>query len=271
VNFPVTTTMRPPWWRTAASALDRAGQHRNALDRVVGIELPEPVDRRTQPSGLDVGRQGVVERRTELRGEVLDGQRDTEFVTECFQHLDEAGHRIDQRHVEVEPDNEVTHSGERTTRPSQASPSSLTEISRISTLRTLPVTVIGKSSTISHVARDLVVRELAGREGRTPARDGLGAGLHPDPGAELLAVLRVGHPDDLSVEDVGVGVEELLDLARVDVLAAADDHVLDPAGDLDEAVLVHDGEVTGHASTRRRPPRRSCPAASNSRASPSSP
>ena len=40
-------------------------------------------------------------------------------------------------------------------------------VSRISTLRTLPVTVIGNSSTICDVARDLVVRELAG--GRTRA------------------------------------------------------------------------------------------------------
>src|ERR1700738_4238036 len=40
-------------------------------------------------------------------------------------------------------------------------------------------------------------------------------------------------------------VEELLDLARIDVLAAADDHVLDPPNDADVAVLVHRGEVAG--------------------------
>ena len=41
----------------------------------------------------------------------------------------------------------------------------------------------------------------------------------------------------------GSRVEELLDLARVDVLAAADDHVLDPADDTHVAVLVHDRQV----------------------------
>ncbi len=45
-----------------------------------------------------------------------------------------------------------------------------------------------------------------------------------------LAVLLVGHPDHLRVDDVGVAVQKLLDLAGIDVLAAADHHVLDPAG-----------------------------------------
>jgi hypothetical protein len=88
--------------------------------------------------------------------------------------------------------------------------------------------------------------------GRTRARllggERLGAGaeqysLHP--GHQLLAVLLVGHADHLHVDDVGVGVEELLDLARVDVLAAADHHVLDPPDDVDVAVVVHHREVAG--------------------------
>ena len=64
-------------------------------------------------------------------------------------------------------------------------------------------------------------------------------------GGDLLAVLLVGDAVDLDVADLGVGVEELLDLARVDVLAAADDHVLRPARDPDVPVLVHDREVPG--------------------------
>jgi hypothetical protein len=40
------------------------------------------------------------------------------------------------------------------------------------------------------------------------------------PRHQLLAVALVGHADDLHVDDVGVAVEELLDLAGVDVLAA---------------------------------------------------
>src|SRR5262249_35183992 len=40
-------------------------------------------------------------------------------------------------------------------------------------------------------------------------------------------------------------VQILLDLARRDVLTAPDDHVLEPAGDVDVAVRVHGRQVTG--------------------------
>ena len=42
-----------------------------------------------------------------------------------------------------------------------------------------------------------------------------------------------------------MGEQELLDLARVDVLAAADDHVLDAADDVGVAVVVHHRQVAG--------------------------
>ena len=88
--------------------------------------------------------------------------------------------------------------------------------------------------------------ELAGREGADGVGvERVGAVAELDPGAQLLAVLLVGDADHLHVLDVGVGVEELLDLARVDVLPAADDHVLDPADDVAVAVLAHLGEVAG--------------------------
>src|SRR6478672_13023884 len=83
------------------------------------------------------------------------------------------------------------------------------------------------------VARDFVVRQLAGREGlhgvnvqRGPVR------LHPDPRANLLAVLLVGDADHLSILDVRVGVKEFLDLAGINVLPTADHHVLDAANDV---------------------------------------
>ena len=68
---------------------------------------------------------------------------------------------------------------------------------------------------------------------------------YPDPHHQFLAVLLVGHADHLRVDDVWMAVEELLDLARIDVLAAADHHVLDPAGDREIAVLVHHRDVAG--------------------------
>src|ERR687894_55864 len=66
-----------------------------------------------------------------------------------------------------------------------------------------------------------------------------------DGGGDSLAVLLVRDAVDLDVGDLGMGVEELLDLARIDVLAAADDHVICPAGYLEVTVLVHDRQVPG--------------------------
>jgi hypothetical protein len=48
-----------------------------------------------------------------------------------------------------------------------------------------------------------------------------------------------------------VAVEEFFDLARVDVLAAADDQVLDPPDDVHVAVVAHDGEIAGVHPARR--------------------
>src|SRR5690606_39779145 len=42
-----------------------------------------------------------------------------------------------------------------------------------------------------------------------------------------------------------MGGQDRLDLPRIDVLPAADDHVLDAAGDAEVAVLVENAEVTG--------------------------
>ncbi len=48
----------------------------------------------------------------------------------------------------------------------------------------------------------------------------IGRVARDDAGEDLLAVALVRYADDLDVRDLRVGVEELLDLARVDVLAA---------------------------------------------------
>ena len=69
--------------------------------------------------------------------------------------------------------------------------------------------------------------------------------LQHDRGAHLLAELVVRHADDGRLLDRRVLVEHLLDLARVDVVAAADDQVLLAVDDEEVAVLVHLGHVAG--------------------------
>ncbi len=62
---------------------------------------------------------------------------------------------------------------------------------------------------------------------------------------DFLAVLRVRHADNLNVAHLLVGVDEVLDLLRVDILAAADNHIFDPPGDAVVAVAPPPREVAG--------------------------
>ena len=115
----------------------------------------------------------------------------------------------------------------------------------ISRLRILPVGPFGKLVDEPDLARvlvggDLVLDELAQLFG---AR--LGAVLERDRGADLLAVLVVGHAEHRGLAHGRVLVEDLLDLARVDVVAAADDHVLLAVDDEEVAVLVDGRHVAG--------------------------
>ena len=74
-------------------------------------------------------------------------------------------------------------------------------------------------------------------------RERVGGILGGDHRAGALALLRVGQADDRDVADLGVGVEHVLDLLGADVLALADDDVLEPAGDGDVAVGVDVAQV----------------------------
>ena len=89
------------------------------------------------------------------------------------------------------------------------------------------------------------MRDLALAKGADVVFGRLGAGLGDDPGAELFAVLLVGHAHHLHVLHLGVAVQKLFNLARVDVLAATDHHVLDAAYDVHVALGVHGGQVAG--------------------------
>ncbi len=95
------------------------------------------------------------------------------------------------------------------------------------------------------VARDLVVGDLSLAEGTHLLRGQRLAGLDANPGAQLLAIAVVGDAEHLGVLDLRMLVEILLDLARIEVLAAADHHVLDAADDVAVALVVDGGEIAG--------------------------
>src|SRR3970282_2313467 len=61
----------------------------------------------------------------------------------------------------------------------------------------------------------------------------------------LLTPLHARHADNGRLVHRRVLLQHRLDLPRRDVLAAADDQVLRPAGDVDVAVVVHPADVAG--------------------------
>src|SRR5439155_14709203 len=64
-------------------------------------------------------------------------------------------------------------------------------------------------------------------------------------GLDGLAPAFVGNADDRHVRHLRVASQHALELGGVDVLAAGDDHVLDPVADVEEAVRVDVAGVTG--------------------------
>ena len=52
-------------------------------------------------------------------------------------------------------------------------------------------------------------------------------------------------PDHRSLDQVGVTQQDFFDLTRVDVAAAADDHVLRAVSQREQPVFVHATEITG--------------------------
>src|SRR5690606_13279529 len=72
---------------------------------------------------------------------------------------------------------------------------------------------------------------------------GFAAGRRDDDRAAALAETFVGDADDRDGGDRRMVLELLLDLSDADVLAAADHNVLDPAGDLEVAILVQAPQI----------------------------
>src|ERR1022692_2126296 len=75
-------------------------------------------------------------------------------------------------------------------------------------------------------------------------RGGL-AGFELHPRQDGFTEAGVGDADDVDVGDLGMGVQEVLDFARVDVLSAADNGVLGASAETEIAVGTHGGEIAG--------------------------
>jgi len=67
--------------------------------------------------------------------------------------------------------------------------------------------------------------------------------LHLDDRGGNLAEARIGKTDHRHILDRGMGTQEILDLHGIEVLAARDDNVLRPVDQIDEAVLIHLGNI----------------------------
>src|SRR5262245_36358381 len=93
------------------------------------------------------------------------------------------------------------------------------------------------------VAWDLVAREMLGEERAELVEIERVAGV--DRRADLLAHAVVGHRVDRRFADLGMHQQRGLDVAAADVLATADDQVLDPVDDVEEALVVEVRAVAG--------------------------
>ena len=88
--------------------LVRAGQDGDVRHGVLGVQRPEPVPRRADLVGGQVRGQDLVERRPEPGRQLLDGEVDAELLLQHPQHRGEPGHGVDEGHVQVEADRELT-------------------------------------------------------------------------------------------------------------------------------------------------------------------
>src|SRR6186997_1567898 len=106
-----------------------------------------------------------------------------------------------------------------------------------------PVGVAGKGGVEGDFAWNLVVGQVRAAEGPDLVRgEGL-AGARLDRRVDALAPVVVGHAEDGGVLDLGMAVERVLDLGRVDIDPARDDHVPLPVADVDEPLLVEVRDV----------------------------
>ena len=116
---------------------------------------------------------------------------------------------------------------------------------RSSRLSTLPVVVRGRTLGELDRLRALEVGEAVPAPGRDLRRRGGRVRCRDDDRVHGLAPGRIWPADDRDVGHRRMLREHRLDLGRVDVLPAADDHVLGPVQDVEVAVSGQAGDVAG--------------------------
>src|ERR1700688_3381484 len=87
--------------------------------------------------------------------------------------------------------------------------------------------------------RQLDGRELVGQEGEQARRVERSTVVPHDKGLDGMTAIGIGHAHDRRLGDGGMLVDRLLDQARIDLVAARDDDLLEAVDDEEVAVLVH--------------------------------
>src|SRR5262245_23165534 len=92
---------------------------------------------------------------------------------------------------------------------------------------------------------NLEMRDAAAAEVADLMFGGARAGLQLDPREHGFTQPFIRQSDDVNIGDLGPAVKELLDLARVYIFAAANDHVFGTAGDVEASVGPHGSQIAG--------------------------
>ena len=145
--------------------------------------------------------------------------------------------------------------------------SSITYSSRSSFLSTLPAVLRGSSSTTRYSFGRLW-RAIASRQRRVERRlVHRGAGAGDEVGHHALAPFGIRTPITAASPTAGLAQQDVLDLARVDVVAAGDHDVLGPVHQRQVAGGVERARGRRCGASRRAAPGRSPPACRGSRTS----
>ena len=249
-EFSTNTSATPARRRTSARPVGSVERHRDAALPAAALQVRHrhPLDGRRARATV-----GPTERR-EQPALLTAGPLDRDHLRA---HRREEERR--QRAGDEPGDVDDAHTGQRQRRPARlghapVGPEGLVSSRsrcRSTNFWTLPLGVRGNSSTERTSSGHFCARgpRLRGARARRRATDRRGPRLHAHEHRGVLTEPRVGRRDDRALGDAGDPGDQLLDLLRADVLAAADDDVLLAVGDREATVLVEHADVAGRVPT----------------------